>query len=81
MTWIPIGLASLAMLAALMAAFSWFQSSRVEIPNYETEVVAKYEPALNNAMREAARLNKRAAIWTGVASILGAASAVASVLI
>ncbi len=81
MIWIPIGLASLTMMAALTAAIYWFRSSRVKIPDYETVVVAKYEPALNNAMREVARRNKWAAIWTGVASVLGAASAVASVLI
>ena len=67
--------------AAFGAAFYWYRSGRVKLPSYESDPVATYEPGLHNAIVKMARLSQRAAIWAGIAAILGAASALTTVRI
>ena len=67
--------------AAFVAAFYWYRSSRVAIPNYDLDPVGKYEPEFHQAIVGMAHFSQRAAIWAGIAAILGATSALTTVRI
>ena len=78
--------------AALIAAYYWFLSSQptpavsVEIPasisDNEALHILDARVGVDNVrlvLIEASRLNKKASIWSGVAAVLGAMAALASV--
>ncbi len=65
--------------AAFAAAIYWFRSGRVKLPSHESDPVGTYEPGFHNAIVEMAGLSQRAAIWAGIAAILGVASILVSV--
>ena len=87
---LALALATLA--TAIVAAVYWFQSAAVPTPHFEepntsiddapedhirTAVVnSNY---IREAMDKSSKLNKRAALWTGVSALLGAITAVLSV--
>jgi hypothetical protein len=78
-------LASATLVTAIVAAIYWFKSAGVPTP-YFVEPIASLDDApeqhimsaeantggLHKAMSDSARLNKRAAVWTGVSALLGA---------
>ena len=73
-------LAILSALSGAFAVFNWYRSSRVYLPDYDSVPVAEYEPGIHRWMSQSSRLNKRAALWTAVATALAAASAIVGVL-
>jgi hypothetical protein len=83
MAWVSFGLAMAALVAALIASWFWYQSAMVRPPmnlavnQFRTGI---YINQLNMMLIAVARLNRNAAIWTAVASILSALSAVMSAL-
>jgi hypothetical protein len=82
MKWASVGLALLATVAGLVAAFYWYRSSKVGI----TPIWGGLEPVnplfsqmgwmagLMQTFAESADLNKRAALWTAVSVALAAGS-------
>lgn len=76
-----IFLAISGLVAALIAAKFWYASSQGRVPITYITPPGVYETEIENLLRRSASLNKWAAIWTAVASVLGAASAVAGSLI
>ena len=78
--WLPTGLAILSAIFGLMAAITWYRSSRVYLPDYDRVPVAEYEPGIHSWMQKTSHLNKWAALWTAAAIGLSAASAIAGVL-
>ena len=72
---IAFAVASLA--AALRAARLWYASSALPVPDHYTTPILNYETGLHDPIRDSAKLNQRAAIWTGVASVLAALSVIA----
>jgi hypothetical protein len=76
-----IAFAIAALVSALVASRYWYASSQLPFPSYDIAPVAQYERGLDDLIRGSARLNKWAAIWTGMASLLGAISAVMGVMV
>lgn len=72
-----IWLATLGLVAALSAARYWYLSSKTKVPVFYITAAGAYEAAIEEVLRKSASLNKVAAIWMAVASILGAISSVA----
>jgi hypothetical protein len=70
-------LAVCGLAAALFAAKLWYSSSVVKIPNFYTTSAGTYETDMEALIRQSATLNKRAAVWTAVASVLSALSGLA----
>jgi hypothetical protein len=79
---------------AIIAAYYWFKSSRIPIPELEEPIASISDaPILHiliaqvhigsimSATRESSRLNSAAAIWTGVSALLSAVTAIAGTLI
>jgi hypothetical protein len=77
---------------AIAAAVYWFQSARVDAPSIQEPVASisdvpedHIQMAVANAnsvriaMEMSAQLNKRAAIWTGISALLGAATSIAGI--
>ncbi len=82
-TAIICALASLT--AASHAAYLWYQAAKVRIePAWKLEIQGPVSrdvmTGTMTAFHQASRLSQRAAIWTGVAALLGAISAVAGAL-
>jgi hypothetical protein len=74
---------------ALVAAGYWYQSSRPtpamsdppdasisDVPELHTLNAQGNVYAIQDALLEASRLNKRAAIWSAIAALFGAAAAI-----
>jgi len=88
-----ITLAVLTFATAIVAAVYWFKSAAVPMPQLE-EPIASISDApeqhimtagansgiLVRALTRSSGLNKRAAIWTGISALLGAATTVCSAL-
>ncbi|WP_162878118.1 hypothetical protein [Trinickia diaoshuihuensis] len=68
----------LGAVAALIAAWWWFRASRTNLPKIDMVTLKPAAPVgmleMANDMVVAARLNRIAASWSGVAAILGAIS-------
>jgi hypothetical protein len=84
-TVIAIICALTSLAAASHAAHLWFQSAKVRIePAWKLEVRGQVDrdvvTGTMTAFHQASRLNQRAAIWTGIAALFGAISAVAGAL-
>jgi hypothetical protein len=83
MTWLSLGLALVALGSALAASWSWYQSTNVKLP---FDIIIDHVSAsmhawdLTKSLKETARLNRIAAIWTALASVAGSLSAVAGSL-
>lgn len=73
---ISVGLAVGGLVSALVAAAFWYASARGRVPIFYITPAGEYESAVESFLRRGARFNKWAAIWTGLASLLSAASAV-----
>jgi len=85
---IMLALATFA--SAIIAAWYWFKSSRIKVESVATAEGASISDVLElhimgaqtdiftilHALRESSRLNKLAAVWTGVSAILTAVAAV-----
>ena len=78
---LPTTLAILSAGSGLIAAFNWYRSSQVSLPDYHSAPVGEYGPVAYNWMKETSKLNKMTALWTATATGLAAASAIAGVLI
>jgi hypothetical protein len=76
-----ISLAIVGLAAALIAAKYWYASSQGKVPIFYITPAGTYESEIENLIRQSASLNRRAAIWTAIAVVLGAVSAVAGSLI
>lgn len=87
---ITIAFAIATLGAAIFAAVLWFRSAMIETPEVEEPVASISDVPevhiqtavvnLNNlqtAMDSSAKLNKKAAVWTGISALLGAATTVA----
>jgi hypothetical protein len=79
---------------AIIAAYYWFKSSRIPIPELEEPVTSISDaPAVHirtakvhielimSSTKESSRLNAAAAIWTGVSALLSAVTAIAGTLV
>jgi hypothetical protein len=76
--------------SALCAASYWYRSAQVNLPAPPSPdaliraafhlVRAAYDQEVDAALRETARLNQLASIWTGVASVLAGVASLASAL-
>jgi hypothetical protein len=80
---ISLALAIAALCAALVASWFWYKSTTVKLPfdiiiNQIGTSMFAYE--LTACLRATARMNRIAAIWTAIASVLGALSAIANSL-
>jgi hypothetical protein len=53
-------------IAALLAAWFWFQSAQGEAPPATWDQIGQLKPWLDHA----ARLNRLAAMWTGISAVL-----------
>jgi hypothetical protein len=86
-------LASLTLGTGLIAAVYWFRSAAAPPPTLEQPIASVVDApsqyiytafadiaALNVAVAESGRLNKCAAIWSGVSVLLGAITTVVSVV-
>jgi hypothetical protein len=74
-----------SLVAAVRAAYLWYQSAKVRIePAWKLDIRGPVDrdvmTGTMTAFHQASRLNRRAAIWTGVVALLGAISAVAGAL-
>jgi transcription initiation factor TFIIIB Brf1 subunit/transcription initiation factor TFIIB len=89
---ITIGVAVVTLGTAVAAAVLWFRSAMVETPEVEEPVASISDVPevhiqtavvnLNNlrtAMDRSANLNKKAAVWTGISALLGAATTIAGI--
>lgn len=87
---ITIAFAIATLGTAIVAAVLWFRSAMIETPEVEEPVASISDVPevhiqtavvnLNNlrtAMDSSAKLNKKAAVWTGISALLGAATTVA----
>jgi hypothetical protein len=70
-------LAGAALGAALVAARYWYRSSRLPVPSFRHTPDERLGGDLDQIVMWSAFLNKNESIWTGVASVLGAASTIA----
>lgn len=72
-----------ALVTGLIAAWYWYQSSKVPIKSTQPDArsfdMAAFGMAAGTleALQKVAVLNKRAALWTAFSVVLGAASAIA----
>jgi len=77
---------------AIAAAAYWFQSARIDAPPIQEPVASisdvpedHIQMAVANAnsvrvaMEMSSQLNKKAAIWTGISALLGAATSIAGI--
>ena len=80
-----LALASTTLTTAVVSAVYWFKSAAIRTPQFEEPIASVSDApeqhiinAVANAgillgvMNEAAKFNKRAAIWTGISAFLGA---------
>jgi len=77
---IAIALAIVALGCSLIAAYYWFKSAGVEFPPLLTTAMGDFDPKMKAANAKTAKLNRKAAIWTGIASVLGTLAGVISTL-
>lgn len=70
----------IALGCSLASAYYWFQSAGVKFPALLTTPMAELDPLITSANDKSASLNKKAAIWTGVASFLATLSSVLSTM-
>jgi hypothetical protein len=63
--------------AALVAARYWYRTSQLPVPSFRHTPDERLRGDLDHIVKWSAFLNKNAAIWTGIASGLGAASTIA----
>jgi hypothetical protein len=73
-------LAFVALGASLIAAYYWFKSASVEFPPIMDTPMNDIDPKIKSALNQTGALNKKAAIWTGIASVFGTVSGVLSTL-
>jgi hypothetical protein len=78
-------LASLALLSGLAAAVYWYLGSKPAaqpyiLPDEWTAQSLAWIESLKASLRESARLNRTAAIWTALSVVMSAASAVVDAL-
>jgi hypothetical protein len=79
--------------AAIISAVYWFKSAAVPMPEFQEPVasitdapeqhiiaVVSNTELLHGALLRSSDLNTRAAIWTGVSALLGAATTVYGIL-
>lgn len=78
---------------AMAAAIYWFRSARVKVPELQ-ELVSSISDApedhilaaiadansVREAMNVSSRLNQKAAVWTGISALLGAAASIAAII-
>ncbi len=89
---ITIALATATLVTAIGAALYWFRSAMIETPAVEEPVAsisdvpeAHIQTAVLNvnnlriAMDKSASLNKKAAAWTGISALFGAATTIAGI--
>jgi len=73
-----VGVNVLGAITAFVAAWYWFKASRTSLPEIDASSGKPKAPvsmlAMAKEMGDAARLNRRAASWSGIAAILGAVS-------
>jgi hypothetical protein len=88
-----LALAFTTLATGIVSAVYWFRSAAIPTPQFE-EPIASVSDApdqhiinavanastLHSAMNESARLNKCAAIWTGISALLAAVTTVSGVL-
>jgi hypothetical protein len=88
-----LALASITLATGIVSAVYWFKSAAIPTPQFE-EPIASVSDApeqhiintaanagiLHVAMNESARLNKHAAIWTGISALLGAVTTASGAL-
>jgi hypothetical protein len=80
---LAIGFAFLGLGSAVTAAVYWWKASRVGIPHTVVSISDLPEAHILGtqvAFNESARLNNRAAVWTGASAILSAIASVLGVL-
>ena len=80
---LAIALAVLGLGAAIIAARYWWKASRVSILQTAasiSDVPEQYILSTQVAFNKSSRLNSYAAIWTGLAAMLGSAASVLGVL-
>ncbi len=73
--WLPKAFVVLSALSGAIAAFNWFRSSQVYLPDYNSVPVGEYETNLHLWAQKSSRLNKWAALWTAATMGFTAASA------
>jgi hypothetical protein len=86
-------LAFTTLAAAIVSAIYWFKSAAIPTPQFEEPIASVGDVPeqhiinavanagiLHRAIEESARLNKHAAIWTGISALLGAFTTASGVL-
>lgn len=72
------GVNILGALTALVAAWYWFKAAQTDLPEIDASTGKPKAPismlAMAKEIGDAARLNRRAACWSGAAATLGAVS-------
>ncbi len=90
---VTVLLALAALVAAIVSAVYWFKSAAVPTKQFDEPVASIGDVPedhiltavananfVREAMAESCRLNKLAAIWTGISALLGASTTVAGML-
>jgi hypothetical protein len=91
---LPLIPASLTFVSAVIAAVYWFQSSRIrpktvstesgpsisDVPEVHTLAAQVDIFDIHDVINEISRLNKWAAIWTGISALLGAVTTISAVI-
>jgi hypothetical protein len=96
LTWhtLPLISASLTFVSAVIAAVYWFRSSRIRPKTVSTEngpsisdipevhiLAAQVDIfGIHDVINEISRLNKLAAIWTGISALLGAVTTMSGLI-
>jgi hypothetical protein len=87
MKWASVGLAALATVTGLVAAYYWYRASKIQIePTWLTEPGDNqlsqmgWMAGMMRAFMESAGLNKHAAFWTAFSVALTAVSSIVGVV-
>lgn len=89
---IIILLAAATLVTAIVAAYYWFKSAMIEVPTVDEPVASISDVPethiqnaivnmnnLRDAMDKSGAFNRKAAVWTGISALLGAATTISGI--